>query len=126
VPVGDIENDSVAASVQDRLGAVEIVLVDTDRRGDRATLLGDLVHRRGLFLYREEAVDNTQSAEVGQCGRGLGFGDGVHRRADDGDVQRERRRQLCGEVDVASTIHSRSLWNQQCVSVRESGADLHV
>jgi hypothetical protein len=63
-------------------------------------------HLRGLLLNREEAVDNAQSAKVGECGRGLGFGDRVHRRADERDVKRERRRDLCCEIDIASAVDS--------------------
>jgi hypothetical protein len=66
VAVGDIKDDGIATSFQNRLSAAKIVLVDADRRGDGTTLLGDRAYLGGLLFDREEAVDNAQSAEIGE------------------------------------------------------------
>ena len=72
-----------------------------DRIDDHSALAAfDLVDLFSLLFYRKVAVDDAEAALAGEGNCQLGFGDGIHGRADDGDVQREFWVQADADVDV--------------------------
>jgi hypothetical protein len=53
----------------------------------------DRAHRLALLLDRQVAVEHADPAELGHDDRHLGLGDGVHRRRQQRDVERDPARQ---------------------------------
>ncbi len=98
IPVGDDADEFVPLGDGDPRNPVLLhqlqhfghflVRADSDRVHDHAAFrLFDLVDLQGLGLDFQVAVDETQSTLPGHADGGVGLGDGVHRRAHDGNAQ---------------------------------------
>ena len=74
---------------------------DRDRVDDHAALRAfHAVDLLGLPLDRHVAVNEAKAALTGKPDGEVGFGDGVHRRADDGDVQGDAACERGGSVGL--------------------------
>ena len=101
VGVGDRDaRDAVALHQLERV-ADERVGRERDRLDDHAGLGAlDLVDLRDLVVDREVAVEDADPAEPRERDRHPRLGDGVHRRGDDRDLERDRARQAGRGGDV--------------------------
>jgi len=58
-----------------------------------------LVDLFGLTIDRHVLVDDAEAAVLRHRDREAGFGDRIHRRGEDGDVQPDVAREACGNID---------------------------
>ena len=67
-----------------------LVRADGDGVDDHAAFTAfDAIDLLGLALDRHVAVDEADAALLGERDGKVGFGDGIHRGTDDGDVERD-------------------------------------
>ncbi len=77
------------------------IRVDGHRIDDHAALVAlDLAHLVGLLLHRQIAVQDAQTSGLGHGDGQPAFGDGVHSRGHQGDVQCDLPSELCGGADL--------------------------
>jgi len=76
--------------------------IERDRIGDDAVLAAfDFLDLASLHLDGHVLVNDADAAFLGEGDGQLAFGDGVHRRGDDGDIEMDIARQLGADIDVA-------------------------
>ena len=60
-----------------------------------------LVHLGGLIIDGQILVDDSDATLLGDTNCQAGFRHGIHRRADEGDVERDVSGQPCREIDIS-------------------------
>ena len=99
--------------------ADEVVGFEIERIGNNAVFRPFyLIDLFGLLFDRHIFMDNAHAALSRHGDRKTAFGNGIHRRGNDGNIQKNTVRQFRSEIDVGRQ-HFRCLRNQQYVVERK-------
>src|SRR6266850_2191983 len=124
VTMRDVDEQRVDAGRDESGDALVCVAGYADRRADADARGFALLDLRGLLIDGEVAVQDTETAEARERNGHARFGDGVHRRGDDRDVERELAREERSGGDLAGEDVAAGWDEEDVVEGEPFGAEL--